>query len=63
MSAYDSIVEGLNEAIEFAQGKETGARVHRIAVPYVDVAGIRAQTGLSQGKHPPLQAVFLINLL
>ena len=48
MSAYDSIVEGLNEAIEFAQGKETGARVHRIVVPQVDVAGIRAQTGLSQ---------------
>ena len=48
MSAYDSIVEGLNEAIEFARGKETGARVHRIAVPTVDVAGIRAQTGLSQ---------------
>ena len=48
MSAYDSIVAGLNEAIEFAQGKDTGARVHRIAVPQVDVAGIRAQTGLSQ---------------
>ena len=48
MSTYDSIVAGLNEAIEFAQGKETGARVHRIAVPQVDVAGIRAQTGLSQ---------------
>ena len=48
MSAYDSIVAGLNEAIEFAQGKATGARVHRIAVPQVDVAGIRAQTGLSQ---------------
>ena len=48
MSAYDSIAEGLNEAIEFAQDKETGARVHRIAVPHIDVAGIRAQTGLSQ---------------
>lgn len=48
MSAYDSIVAGLNEAIEFAQGKATGARVHRIAVPQVDVASIRAQTGLSQ---------------
>ena len=48
MSAYDSIVEGLNEAIAFAQGQDTGAVVHRIAVPQVDVAGIRARTGLSQ---------------
>ena len=48
MSAYDSIVEGLNEAIAFAQDQDTGALVHRIAVPQVDVAGIRASTGLSQ---------------
>ena len=64
MSAYDSIAEGLNEAIEFAQDKETGARGHRVAVPNIDVAGIRAQTGLSQsafaksigvakGREPP----------
>ncbi len=48
MSAYESIVEGLNEAIAFAGGKDTGARVHQVAVPRVDVAKIRAQTGLSQ---------------
>ena len=48
MSAYDSIVEGLNEALAFVQGQDTGAVVHRIAVRQVDVAGIRARTGLSQ---------------
>ena len=49
MGAYDCIAEGLNKTIEFACGKEIGARVHRIAVPTIGVAGIRAQTGLSQG--------------
>lgn len=48
MSAYDSIKQGLTEAIEFAQGNQTGARVHRVEVPQVDVAAIRARTGLSQ---------------
>jgi putative transcriptional regulator len=49
MSAYDSIMQGLNEALDYAQGKETGAVVHQIEVPTVDVAAIRASTGLSQG--------------
>lgn len=48
MSAYDSIKQGLTEAIDFAQGKQAGARVHRLEVPQVDVAAIRARTGLSQ---------------
>ena len=48
MSAYDSIMQGLNEALDFAQGEETGAKVHRVEVPEVDVAAIRASTGLSQ---------------
>lgn len=49
MSAYESIMQGLNEALDHAQGKETGAAIHRIEVPSVDVAAIRASTGLSQG--------------
>ncbi|MFN3819284.1 helix-turn-helix domain-containing protein [Blastomonas sp.] len=48
MSAYDSIMQGLNEAITHAQGKDVGAQVHQIVVPMVDVAAIRASTGLSQ---------------
>jgi len=48
MSAYDSIIQGLNEAVAFAQGKDVGARVHQVDVPSVDVAAIRARTGLSQ---------------
>ncbi|PVX29020.1 helix-turn-helix domain-containing protein [Sphingomonas pokkalii] len=49
MSAYESIRQGLNEALEFAQGQQTDARIHQVAVPVVDVAAIRASTGLSQG--------------
>ena len=47
--AYESIMRGLNEALDHAQGKDTGARVHQVKVPAVDVAAIRASTGLSQG--------------
>lgn len=46
--AYDSVVEGLEQALAFAEGRDVGARVHHIAVPCVDVAAIRARTGLSQ---------------
>lgn len=48
MSAYESIMQGLNEALAHAKGKDVGAQVHQIAVPSVDVAAIRASTGLSQ---------------
>lgn len=49
MSAYESIMQGLNEALDHAKGKETGARIHKVEVPNVNVAAIRASTGLSQG--------------
>ena len=48
MSGYDSLRQGLTEALAFTRGDEIAARVHRIAVPEVDVAAIRARTGLSQ---------------
>lgn len=47
-TAYESIMQGLNEALDHAQGKDADARVHAIEVPVVDVAAIRARTGLSQ---------------
>jgi putative transcriptional regulator len=49
MSAYESIMQGLNEALDYADGKKAGARTHKVEVPSVDVAAIRASTGLSQG--------------
>ena len=45
---YESLMEGPNEALAFARGKDTGAVVHRIEVPVIDVAQIRAGTGLPQ---------------
>jgi len=48
MSACESIKQGLTEAMAYAEGRESGAVVHRIEVPTVDVAAIRASTGLSQ---------------
>ena len=48
MSTYESIKQGLNEALAFARGEKTGAIVHEVQVPSVDVAAIRASTGLSQ---------------
>lgn len=50
MSAYDSIRQGLTEAIDVAYSKPSGARVHQVEVPAVDVAAIRASTGLSQAE-------------
>ncbi|MFN9928583.1 MAG: helix-turn-helix domain-containing protein [Phenylobacterium sp.] len=48
MSAYDSIRQGLGEALDFAKGQTAGANVRQVEVPEVDVAAIRAGTGLSQ---------------
>lgn len=48
MSAYESVMKGLEEALDFAAGKDAGAQVHEVEVPAVDVAAIRASTGLSQ---------------
>ena len=45
---YDSLMEGLNEALAYAKGAKTAAIAHQIAVPVVNVADIRARTGLSQ---------------
>jgi putative transcriptional regulator len=50
MTVFESLMEGLHEAIAFSEGKDTGAVVHHIEVPSVDVAAIRATTGLSQSQ-------------
>jgi putative transcriptional regulator len=49
MTAFSSIKQGLGEALAFADGNDHGAHVHQVTVPVVDVAAIRASTGLSQG--------------
>ena len=48
--AYDSIKQGLEDALAHAEGKDVGARVHQVEVPEPDVAAIRARAGLSQAE-------------
>ncbi|MEE4349563.1 MAG: helix-turn-helix domain-containing protein [Pacificimonas sp.] len=50
MTANDSIMTGLTEALDHARGRDIGARVSAVSVPEVDVTAIRARTGLSQGQ-------------
>ncbi|QAA94251.1 NadS family protein [Pollutimonas thiosulfatoxidans] len=44
--AFESIKQGLQEAISHAQGDERGVRVHRPRV--VDVKALRAKVGMTQ---------------
>jgi putative transcriptional regulator len=44
--AYESIKQGLTEAIDFAQGKATKAIIHSFSS--VDVKAVREQVGMSQ---------------
>ena len=45
-NAFDSIKQGLQEAIEHARGKETDVRIHRPRS--VDVKAVRAKVGMTQ---------------
>lgn len=46
--AFESIKQGLQEAIEFNQGKRTKAIVHELSP--VDVKAIRTEIGMSQAE-------------
>lgn len=46
--AFESIMRGLKEAEAYLQGRPGDSITHRFDVPHVDVASIRASTGLSQ---------------
>jgi putative transcriptional regulator len=45
--AFESIKKGLNEAIDFAQGKEVKAKVNKIN-PQLDVKRVRKNLGMTQ---------------
>lgn len=49
MKASDSIMQGLDEALAFAEG-QGDACVTEVTVPSVDVVEIRRKTGLSQAQ-------------
>ncbi|MBS1079045.1 helix-turn-helix domain-containing protein [Gluconobacter kondonii] len=50
MSAYDSILQGLNEALAYSDTSADDCVTHQVRVPSVDVAAIRTRTGLSQAQ-------------
>lgn len=50
MSAFESVSKGLGEAVAFANGNTTGAKLHEVTIADVDVASVRKKTGLSQGE-------------
>ena len=45
---HDSIKRGLEEAIEFAKGEDTGAIVNHVEVPDTDISDLRHKIGLTQ---------------
>ena len=47
MNAFESVKNGLEEALAFANGDATDAKVHDVTVTSVNVAEVRQQTGLS----------------
>lgn len=50
MTAYESVSKGLEEALAFADGYVSAAKVHEVSVDDVDVAEVRQRTGLSQAE-------------
>lgn len=44
--AYESIKRGLEEALEYAQGRDNGTKLH--VLPRVDVKNLRLRTGLNE---------------
>ncbi len=48
MSAFNTIMQGLEEAEAYVRGDSSGYGVHEVEVDEPDVRAIRASTGLSQ---------------
>ncbi|MBE9558192.1 MAG: helix-turn-helix domain-containing protein [Proteobacteria bacterium] len=45
---FEGIKAGLEEALAHMRGEETGAVVHTVMVPVVDVRAVRKKLGMSQ---------------
>ncbi|ANA15164.1 MULTISPECIES: DNA-binding transcriptional regulator [Acetobacter] len=50
MSTYDSILQGLNEALAYSEAQVQNSVTHKVRVLSVNVAAIRTRTGLSQAQ-------------
>lgn len=62
-SVYDSLIQGLNEAIEYNKGTDKRARVHKVSVeplPVFDSAGVkevRSSLGMTQAVFAAVMGV------
>lgn len=63
MNVYDSIMTGLNEAVEYSKGNCKGARVHSIQIEPIpvfqptDIKEIRKALGMTQGVFASVMGV------
>ena len=48
--AYNKIMDGLTDALAYAEGDRTRGKAHEVEVPIVDVRAARKKLGLSQDK-------------
>lgn len=48
--AFDKIMDGLTDALTYAEGDISRGKVHEVEVPTVDVRAARKKLGLSQDK-------------
>lgn len=64
MRAYESIRRGLAGAIDFAQGKETGAVVHHVSSPAKSVSpGAPCSIGNTARRRPTGPAQVLLAMI
>lgn len=48
--AFDNIMDGLTDALAYAEGDKSRGKTHVVKVPAVDVKAARTKLGLSQVK-------------
>ena len=48
--AFDKIMDGLTDALAYAEGDESRGKAHKVEVPAIDVRAARKKLGLSQDK-------------
>jgi len=48
--AFDKIMDGLTDALAYAEGDKSRGKAHQVETPTVDVRAARKKLGLSQDK-------------
>ena len=48
--AFDKIMDGLTDALAYAEGDKSRGKAHEVEVPVIDVRAARKELGLTQEK-------------